>query len=655
MARPVKDVKQASQYFDGLGRPIQTVAKQASLITGTGITNDVVSSAVYDEFGRETYKYLPFVANNTGGNASLNDGKFKTNPFQQQAGFYDNANPNNPIKGQGETFFYSQTNFEASPLDKPIKTFAQGNSWVGSKGAANERGVSQEFFANNSNDAVKIFTIDAASGSIPLSTTNYNVGELYKSVLTNEHGKQVIEFKDKEGKIILKKVQIANSVSDGYIGWYCTYYVYDDLGQLRFVLSPKATEAYLAGTALSTIADELCFRYEYDQRGRMIKKKVPGAGEVWMVYDARDRIVLTQDANMRALQKWMYTTYDALNRPIASGLITDPTNYNNHSFHLNAAYTSTNYPDVSTYTSEELSANFYDSYTWLVNYTTPLTNTYNTTYDSYFTATSNTTWPYPQANIQNAQLKGVATGSRVKVIGTSTYLYSVIFYDEKGRPIQTQSTNVTGGVDVTTTQYTWAGQPLVSVQKQDKQGTNPQTHIVVTKIQYDDLGRVLNVRKAINSTINGTAVNKAEQVIVQNEYDALGQVKKKILGAANLETLNYDYNIRGWMLGLNRDYAKDVPSSNNYFGYDLGYDKANNGIIGNQSYTNPQYNGNIEGMVWKSKGDGEKRKFDFAYDNANRLLKADFTQYTSGTFNQTAGINYNVKMARWVNRLFQSL
>ena len=82
----------------------------------------------------------------------------------------------------------------------------------------------------------------------------------------------------------------------------------------------------------------------------------------------------------------------------------------------------------------------------------------------------------------------------------------------------------------------------------------------------------------------------------------------------------------------------------NYFGFDLGYDKANNNIIGNQTYANPQYNGNIEGMVWKSKGDGEKRKYDFTYDNANRLLSGDFTQYTNGTFNKDAGFNYDIKM-----------
>ena len=96
------------------------------------------------------------------------------------------------------------------------------------------------------------------------------------------------------------------------------------------------------------------------------------------------------------------------------------------------------------------------------------------------------------------------------------------------------------------------------------------------------------------------------------------------------------------MLGANRLFAKDA--ANNYFGFDLGYDKANNSIIGNQTYTTPQFNGNIEGMVWKSKGDGEKRKYDFGYDAANRLMKADFTQYTGGGFNQTAGVNYDVKM-----------
>jgi hypothetical protein len=49
-------------------------------------------------------------------------------------------------------------------------------------------------------------------------------------------------------------------------------------------------------------------------------------------------------------------------------------------------------------------------------------------------------------------------------------------------------------------------------------------------------------------------------------------------------------------------------------------------------------------MVWKSKGDGEIRKYDFSYDAANRLMKADFNQYISGTFNKTANVDFSVKM-----------
>jgi RHS repeat-associated protein len=45
-------------------------------------------------------------------------------------------------------------------------------------------------------------------------------------------------------------------------------------------------------------------------------------------------------------------------------------------------------------------------------------------------------------------------------------------------------------------------------------------------------------------------------------------------------------------------------------------------------------------MIWKSVHDGQIRKYDFSYDNVNRLTASNFTQYTGSSFNQTAGINY---------------
>ncbi|MFZ5971144.1 MAG: hypothetical protein ACOYXA_06095 [Bacteroidota bacterium] len=55
--------------------------------------------------------------------------------------------------------------------------------------------------------------------------------------------------------------------------------------------------------------DNWAFQYQYDGRRRMIGKKVPGADWVWMVYDDRDRLVLTQDGEQRKVNKWTFTKY----------------------------------------------------------------------------------------------------------------------------------------------------------------------------------------------------------------------------------------------------------------------------------------------------------------------------------------------------------
>ncbi|NJO25699.1 MAG: hypothetical protein HC867_07985, partial [Bacteroidia bacterium] len=112
-----------------------------------------------------------------------------------------------------------------------------------------------------------------------------------------------------------------------------------------------------------------------------------------------------------------------------------------------------------------------------------------------------------------------------------------------------------------------------------------------------------------------------------------------------LETLLNDYNIRGWMLGVNRDYAKTSGTGTSYFGFDLGYDKQEikaTGATAIGNFAASAFNGNITGMVWKSTGDDEIRKYDFTYDAANRIKTADFNQYTGGAFSKTAGMDFSV-------------
>ena len=209
-----------------------------------------------------------------------------------------------------------------------------------------------------------------------------------------------------------------------------------------------------------------------------------------MVYDARDRLVLTQDANLRTQSpvKWQYVLYDVLNRPINTGLWTNNFSRTEHALLASSSPSSNiSYPDLAGQTFEELTQTFYDNYAWRSQYNDPLSSNYNTGFNIYLKQPSNTTWPYPQENIQSFQTKGLVTGTRIKVLGKITYLTTINIYDEKGRVIQVHSENITGGKDINSMQYSWAGQPLMTVSKQEKLGDNEQTTILLTQMEYDEL------------------------------------------------------------------------------------------------------------------------------------------------------------------------
>ncbi len=288
----------------------------------------------------------------------------------------------------------------------------------------------------------------------------------------------------------------------------------------------------MSGWALTTeIYNELTFRYEYDGDRRMIMKKIPGASEIYMVYDARDRLVLSQDGNMRAQNKWLYIQYDSINRQTNTGLWN---NSSSRATHQTSAGASIAYPNLSGQTYEVLISNYYDNYSWSGN---PFGSSRSTAGDTYLAAASNTTYPYPQAVTQSSMIKGLLTGTKVKVLGTSTYLYNIFFYDDKGRIIQKQSKNLSGGTDIITTQYTWTGLPYIVVNSHQKLGTGAQTSIVLTRNTYDDLGRTSKIEKRIShSSISSGTMPSTWTTVVQNEYDALGQLGKRKL-ETNLERL----------------------------------------------------------------------------------------------------------------------
>ncbi|SFD51502.1 RHS repeat-associated core domain-containing protein [Chitinophaga sp. CF118] len=659
-SRTVAEVRQSTQYVDGLGRPLQTVNKG---ISPSG--KDVVSAFVYDAYGREQLKYLPYVPQ-TG---NTNDGKFKTDPFNNQQAFYQNGTLNPGIVG--ESIYYSQTAYESSPLNRVLKAYAPGNSWANGGG---NHPVENQYLVNAITDAVRIWHIDTG---LPTTTATYAAGELYKNVVIDESGNQIVEYKDKENHVVLKKVQLAATPGTDHIGWLCTYYVYDDLNNLRFVIPPLAVErSMIAGWDVSAVADELCFQYQYDGRNRMTVKKVPGAGPVYLIYDTRDRLVFTQDANQRlkSPQEWLVTFYDGLNRPTMTAIYKANTTQAALQASLNTATSGTQtisyvfpatadlvlggYDGSSNYTATN-SIIFQDGFdsgmgaefiaeinaaatggTTTINATnplpaissaalTPLTFTFYDNYNyagalSYQTADLAKLQagvnPYAETlpSVPSTMTNGIVTGTKVRVLDTDQWLTTTTYYNDKGRVIQASSDNVSGGRDITTNLYDFSGKVLSSYLRHTnpRSGVTPKTTIL-TMMEYDAAGRVLNIKKRLNDDSN------QDKIVVANSYDELGQLKQKRLGvtssSSQLDTLSYTYNIRGWLQGINKAFV-NTSSTDNWFGQELNYD---------YGFSTNQYNGNIAGTKWKSKSDGITRAYAYSYDKVNRLTVADFTQQNS--------------------------
>ena len=127
------NIMQATQYFDGLGRPVQTVARKAS-----GAGHDMVTFMVYDEYGRQVYQPMPYVATGT------SDGRMQLSPTAGQSTFLGNHY-------SGENIFYSKTEFEASPLNRALKVTGAGNKWTDQN-----KGVNTQYLTNTTSHTQQI-------------------------------------------------------------------------------------------------------------------------------------------------------------------------------------------------------------------------------------------------------------------------------------------------------------------------------------------------------------------------------------------------------------------------------------------------------------------------------------------------------------------
>ncbi|ELR68725.1 Cell well associated RhsD protein [Fulvivirga imtechensis AK7] len=211
---PIEDVSVSRQYFDGIGRPIQTISKQAS-----PMKKDIVAVQDYGAFGREEKQYLPFVRNSTDGLYKYIDMTDVNNELYQ---FYQGENDNIP----NTSVPYAQKVFEASPLDRVLEVGEVGENWQIGTGNT----VKTTYRTNTSTDNVKIWTV---TNDVPSSTETYEEGVLNVVEVESEDGNVSLEFSNREGNTVLKRRVL------GAGDYLDTYFVFNDLGQLLYVIPPK--------------------------------------------------------------------------------------------------------------------------------------------------------------------------------------------------------------------------------------------------------------------------------------------------------------------------------------------------------------------------------------------------------------------------------
>jgi RHS repeat-associated protein len=709
-------------YFDGLGRAMQTISKQAG-----GNKEHIIMPVVYDSLGRTSRSYLPY--------PSIASGSTALNYIDNNSTLIPNLETYYDLKYDEEWTMndeinpYSETHFEFSPLNRVLEQGAPGNDWRVDQDNDTDHTIKFQY-QTNMVDEVDHFSAIFTTGDTELPQLYYEgtyaANELYKTITKDENWQpsQVYpkvhtteEFKNSLGQVVLKRTFLKDKN-------FNTHYVYDDFGNLTYVLSPEGSDEVLSnnkffnynksisssefvptdkkgtpiasssgaviidvnasqqqlevrfnfsfntaieikngpisqlngyipnmivgniigpgynyvvsvennflfisgsGTVLgvneiftvgipdqsvsTNVINDLCYQYHYDKRNRLVEKKIPQKGWEYIVYDKLDRPILTQDTLQRSSPKeWLFTKYDQLDRVAYTGVFKDSNSrlslqalVNNQSqlsettsstsiingktvYYSNSAYPTTN---LTLYT-----VNYYDTY----NLT--LSNAFSNPGTVYGKTISNST-------------KSLATGSLIRVLGTDDWITSVSYYDDKGQTIYMGSRNdYLSTTDIIKTDLDFIGIVNETESSHTKGITNPEI-IVTDRFTYDHASRLLTQKQQITG--------ESEELIVKNEYDELGQMVKKDVGSIEespLQSVDYTYNIRGWLRQINNPDA----IGSDLFSFGINYNTTNLGL-GNDAL----YNGNISETIWKTANDAQdtSRGYAYKYDPLNRIKSAN--------------------------------
>jgi RHS repeat-associated protein len=659
------DIANSITYFDDFGRPIQSIAQQAS-----PAGKDIIQHMDYDAYGKQSKTFLPFAA------TAAVSGLFDESALTHLTSFYNNSSNKIAV----DTNPWAEAEIERSPFNRIIRQGNFGTDWQLSTGNT----VKYEYTFNTTGDHVFEWEI-TTEGDLKLTSDHYyDANTLSVTIVKDENwaptdgnSGTMRTFTNSKGQEILSRAYKGAETFD-------TYYVYDDFGNLRFIVPPKAIDEL--GTAIASISDNsifttsttfpstyprntvyyympsvtvtlpagmtftygfelkpypvdasvvnnLLYIYTYDDYNRVIESKAPGAEPVYTVYDVWHRPVFNQDGNQRAAGEWSFVKYDYDNRPIITGYFTSSSTraglqaatntHNTDRFETRGSsihgYTNDAYPDNIT-EAQCLSVIYYDDYdfasSWGTEYQFDNSNGINN-------------GPYlPRPN-------GKVTGGKVKILGDNTWLKSTVYYDFEYREIQTADEHHLNSYNKAFLAYDFVGNVT---QSKLVHWVNTNKSVSITKRnEYDDAGRLTKVYHQLDE--------QPEILMSKLDYNELGELIEKDIHSEDetsfIQSVDYRYNIRGWLTNINNASRTNDGSLNDdtgdLFGMELYYND------GPSLAFNDQFNGNMSGMTWgNSRMGNKKRSYSYSYDALDRLTASAYKEFNGRSWGSTGYFDENI-------------
>ena len=169
-------------YFDGLGRPVQTLRR-----AGAGNGDDLVDRTEYDSLGRAYRIWNPVaVGTNNGHQVSA------SSVASLAQDYYSDNSP------------FSETLYDGSPLDRVRKVTGPGQAWH-----AAGKGVKSGYQTNTSADSLKCrkfgFSLSGNTGITFSNDGSFSVGTLTVERTEDEDGRTLWVFKDMRGLTLLER------------------------------------------------------------------------------------------------------------------------------------------------------------------------------------------------------------------------------------------------------------------------------------------------------------------------------------------------------------------------------------------------------------------------------------------------------------------